>query len=92
MGACTAIRVNAIAPAWTLTDALLKYKEQFPDQLDLDALAERIPMGRLGKPEEIGDVAAFLASDASRFLTGVTVPVDGGVVAYIGPHGKPSEA
>lgn len=87
-----AIRVNAIAPAWTLTDALLKYKEQFPDQLDLDALAERIPMGRLGMPEEIGDVAAFLASDASRFVTGVTLPVDGGVVAYIGPHGRPSAA
>ena len=86
------IRVNAIAPAWTLTDALLKYKEQFPDQLDLDALAERIPMGRLGTPEEIGDVAAFLAADASRFITGVTLPVDGGVVAYVGPHGKPSEA
>ncbi len=86
------IRVNAIAPAWTLTDALLRYKEQFPDQLDLDALAERIPMGRLGTPEEIGDVAAFLAADASRFVTGVTLPVDGGVVAYVGPHGKPSEA
>lgn len=86
------VRVNAIAPAWTLTTALLKYKEQFPDQLDLDALAERIPMGRLGTPDEIGAVACFLASEASGFLTGVTVPVDGGVVAYIGPHGKPSDA
>lgn len=90
--ALNGVRVNAIAPAWTRTTALLGYMEKFPGQLDLDAIAERIPMGRLGTPEEMGAVACFLASDASSFLTGVTLPVDGGVVAYIGPHGKPSDA
>ncbi len=39
---------------------------------------QRTPAGRLGKPEEIGMAAAFLASDAAKFITGVCLPVDGG--------------
>jgi NAD(P)-dependent dehydrogenase (short-subunit alcohol dehydrogenase family) len=85
------IRVNAIAPAWVMTAALRHYDEQFPGVLDFDALRERIPMGRFGEPEEIGEIAVFLASDASSFITGTTILADGGVIAYIGPGGKPSE-
>ena len=85
------IRVNAIAPAWILTDALRGYNESFPGVLDFDALKERIPLGRFGEVEEIAAVAVFLASDASSFVTGTTILADGGVTAYVGPGGRPSE-
>jgi NAD(P)-dependent dehydrogenase (short-subunit alcohol dehydrogenase family) len=84
------IRVNAIAPAWILTDALRGYNESFPGVLDFDALQERIPLGRFGEVDEIAAVAVFLASDASSFVTGTTILADGGVTAYVGPGGKPS--
>ena len=41
------------------------------------------PLGRLGKPEEVGKLVAFLASDDSSFITGETVRIDGGVMAYL---------
>ena len=85
------IRVNAIAPAWVMTDALERYNEQFPGVLDFPAIEERIPIGRFGEVDEIAQVAVFLASDASSFVTGTTILADGGVVAYVGPGGKPSE-
>jgi NAD(P)-dependent dehydrogenase (short-subunit alcohol dehydrogenase family) len=85
------IRVNAIAPAWVMTEALRGYDESFPGVLDFDAIRQRIPLGRLGEPEEIAAVAVFLASDASSFVTGTTILADGGVVAYIGPGGRPGE-
>ncbi len=85
------IRVNAIAPAWILTDALRGYNDSFPGVLDFDALKERIPLGRFGEVEEIAAVAVFLASDASSFVTGTTILADGGVTAYVGPGGRPSE-
>jgi NAD(P)-dependent dehydrogenase (short-subunit alcohol dehydrogenase family) len=84
------VRVNAIAPAWVMTEALKEYNERFPGVLDFDAIRERIPMGRLGTAEEIARVAVFLASDASSFITGTTLLADGGVVAYVGPAGAPS--
>ena len=85
------IRVNAIAPAWIMTPALQHYDEQFPGVLDFDALRERIPMGRFGEPAEVGEIAVFLASKASSFVTGTTILADGGVIAYIGPGGRPSD-
>jgi gluconate 5-dehydrogenase len=84
------VRVNAIAPAWIMTEALKHYDEQFPGVLDFNALRERIPMGRFGEVDEIAQVAVFLASDASSFITGATLLADGGVVAYVGPGGVPS--
>jgi NAD(P)-dependent dehydrogenase (short-subunit alcohol dehydrogenase family) len=42
------------------------------------------PMGRLGQPDDLGGTVVFLASEASRFLTGVTIPVDGGFQAFGG--------
>jgi NAD(P)-dependent dehydrogenase (short-subunit alcohol dehydrogenase family) len=85
------IRVNAIAPAWVMTDALQGYNESFPGVLDFDAIQSRIPLGRFGEVDEIAAVAVFLASDASSFVTGTTILADGGVTAYVGPSGKPSE-
>lgn len=74
------IRVNAVAPGGTET-------EMFEEELRRTgmnrekayALYSKIhPMGRIGKPEEVADAALWLASDASSFTTGTTVPVDGG--------------
>ena len=41
------------------------------------------PLGRLGKPEEVGKLVVFLASDDSSFITGETIRIDGGVMAYM---------
>jgi NAD(P)-dependent dehydrogenase (short-subunit alcohol dehydrogenase family) len=79
------IRVNAIAPAWVMTDALARYSTEFPGMLDFDAIRGRIPLGRLGTPEDIASVAVFLASDAGAFVTGTTIHADGGVLAFVGP-------
>jgi 2-deoxy-D-gluconate 3-dehydrogenase len=46
----------------------------------LDAFAARIPMGRIGEPDDIGKVALFLASDMSSYMTGSQIVVDGGVL------------
>lgn len=83
-----AIRVNCIAPTWTLTEGLLQHGQQ----INVDALADRIPMGRLAEPDEVANVALFLASDSSSFVTGVTIPVDGGMTAYLGPNVIPASA
>ncbi|MBW2419286.1 MAG: SDR family oxidoreductase [Deltaproteobacteria bacterium] len=45
---------------------------------DLDTLAEQIPAGALGRPEDFGAIAAFLCSESARFITGAAIPVDGG--------------
>lgn len=70
------VRVNAIAPGFIETDMVKKAFDA--DTARHEQAMRRTPMGRLGKPAEIGDVAVFLASDAARFVTGVTLPVDGG--------------
>lgn len=76
--AADGIRVNAVAPGWIRTP--------FTAALRADPAAERrvvdrTPMGRWGVPDDIADVACFLASPGAAFLTGVTVPVDGGYLA-----------
>ena len=74
------IRTNIISPGPTETPIL---EGQFG--ANTEAMKERfktmIPMGRLGKPEEIAAAAVFLASEESSFITGIDLPVDGGVVA-----------
>jgi len=50
----------------------------------LAQLAPRMPMGRVGEPEELKGVAVFLASDEANFITGVLLPVDGGMAARVG--------
>jgi 2-deoxy-D-gluconate 3-dehydrogenase len=68
------IQVNAIAPGWIetdMTDAVRKSPMN-------DAIVARTPAGRWGKPEEVIGAAIFLASRGADFITGVTLPVDGG--------------
>jgi NAD(P)-dependent dehydrogenase (short-subunit alcohol dehydrogenase family) len=73
------IRVNALAPGY------------FPTEMDApmtadpgrrEALLARTPMGRSGEPEDLTGALLFLASDASRFVTGHTLPVDGGMSCW----------
>ncbi|QTE30195.1 SDR family NAD(P)-dependent oxidoreductase [Pengzhenrongella sicca] len=67
------ITVNALAPGYINTDMMLKYpKEQ------LDALIATIPMKRFADPKEIADAALFLASDASAYITGAVLDINGG--------------
>jgi 2-deoxy-D-gluconate 3-dehydrogenase len=68
-------QVNAIQPGWILTPMTEPVKN-FPD-MEKEILG-RTPTGRWGMPEDHGGAAVFLASSASDFVTGITIPVDGG--------------
>lgn len=71
------VTVNVVAPGTTETDILLSYAAEA-----IAAQKEAILMGRLGKPEEIAETVAFLASDAAAFITGAVLDVNGGM--YMG--------
>lgn len=78
------ILVNCVAPGYTRTDRVVELSEQAAaregttaDVIEQRTIA-RIPLGRMGEPRELGEVVAFLASPAASFVTGVTIPVDGG--------------
>ena len=71
------ITVNVVAPGAIKTDMLEKLSE---DQIN--EYIKSIPLGRLGKPEEIGEIIAFLSSEHASYITGSVIPVDGGL--YMG--------
>ena len=73
------IRVNGIAPGYIRTAQLLS-KENSLGPEGAEKAGEFIPMGRIGEPEDIADVALFLASNAARYMTGQVVVVDGGLL------------
>lgn len=77
------IRVNAVCPTEIMTPMLTgEFRAAGKtDEEGLAALAEIIPMGRVGTPEEVARAVLFLASDQASFMTGVGLPVDGGVTA-----------
>lgn len=80
------VRVNAIAPGFFLGDqnrALLLNDDGSPTDRGRTIL-DHTPMGRFGDPEDLDGTVVWLASDASRFVTGVIVPVDGGYDAFGG--------
>ncbi|HEU0161098.1 MAG TPA: SDR family oxidoreductase [Rhizomicrobium sp.] len=72
------IRANAIAPGWVETELTRAAQD---DAARSEAIVARTPMGRWGRPDDIGGAAAFLCSDAARFITGTILPVDGGYSA-----------
>lgn len=72
------IRCNAVAPSPTGTRRVL---ESLSSE-QLDVRVRRIPMGRLANPQEVADAVSFLLSPRAAFLTGITLPVDGGYLAY----------
>jgi acetoacetyl-CoA reductase len=71
--AAKGITVNAIAPGYVNTDMLAVVPKEL-----LLRIVSQIPVGRLGEADEVARVAAFLASDAAAFITGATLPVNGG--------------
>jgi len=70
------ITVNAIAPAYTKTAIL------HPDPAIRAEMVNSIPMARLGEPEDVAGTVVYLASDASRFVTGHTLVIDGGLTCW----------
>lgn len=69
------IRVNAVAPGFVDTDMTRSMPEKV-----LDTVKQRTPIGRMGRPEDIGNAYLWLASDAATFVTGTVLSVDGGIV------------
>ncbi|MCE7043625.1 SDR family NAD(P)-dependent oxidoreductase [Dyadobacter sp. CY312] len=70
------VRINAVAPGFIETPMMLTAMGGDPARRD--KAMDRTPMGTWGKPDDIGLAAVFLASSAAKFITGVTLPVDGG--------------
>src|SRR6185312_4743020 len=64
------VRVNAVAPGFVMTHIL----DSIPDKV-LDEMKEQVPLHRLGKPEEIANVYAFLASDEASYVNGAVIEV-----------------
>jgi len=79
------VRVNAIAPGFVLADqnrALLVDGDKLTPRGQ--TIIDHTPMGRFGEPEDFVGAALWLASDASAFVTGTVIPVDGGFSAFAG--------
>jgi NAD(P)-dependent dehydrogenase (short-subunit alcohol dehydrogenase family) len=82
-GARFGIRANAICPVWTdtpMVDAFIKTMG-VGVQAGRERLLKDIPLGRLATPEDVANACLYLASDEASFVTGVTLPVDGGHTA-----------
>jgi 3-oxoacyl-[acyl-carrier protein] reductase len=84
--ASSGIRVNAVAPGWTMTErvtelltARAKANGTTPEQ-EAAKIAAETPLGRMGTPEEFANATVFLASPAASYITGVTLPIDGGAI------------
>jgi acetoacetyl-CoA reductase len=68
------VTVNAIAPGYIGTDMVMAIKQEVRD-----SIVATIPVGRLGKPEEIGALCAYLVSDLAGYMTGATLNINGGL-------------
>lgn len=68
------VRVNAIEPGIIRTDLLSSFTDA-----KFESLRASVPLGRLGEPEDVAGLAVFLASDASSYVTGQTIRIDGGM-------------
>lgn len=78
------IRVNALAPGVIETQLTAELYERRPE-LKIQRL-KNIPLGRLGTPEDVANVALFLASDASSYISGETIPIKGAMATFVTPE------
>ena len=74
------VTVNAIAPGGFMTDPNRRWFAEKPELREI--FTSMVPMGRLGEPGEIGPLALYLASDASSYMTGATLVIDGGYTLW----------
>ena len=83
------VLVNNVAPGFLMTERMRHIFETRSEETGqdlesvLDAGASRIPVGRFGRPEELGDFVTYLCSDKNTYVTGTTILVDGGVVRSV---------
>jgi len=84
------ITVNNVCPGRMLTDRLRQgsnvrawMAQGLEEKEVLSELAKDIPLGRIGSPEELGDLVAFLASQQAGYITGTTIQIDGGIIQSI---------
>jgi len=78
------IRVNCICPGGIETPMHLAFLATLKDpELEVQETLKKIPLGRMGQPEDVARVALFLASDESAYLTGLAIPVDGGRIQNV---------
>lgn len=75
------VRVNAICPAFVETEINRDFLAALRRSGEYDALVKRHPLGFLGEPDDVAHAAVYLASDEARWITGVCLPVDGGMGA-----------
>ncbi|GAB4148241.1 MAG: SDR family oxidoreductase [Planctomycetaceae bacterium] len=74
------ITVNAICPGGFMTEPNVRWAEQNPEIID--TFKSQIPAGDFGRPEDLGPLAVYLASDASRYMTGASLVIDGGYTLW----------
>jgi NAD(P)-dependent dehydrogenase (short-subunit alcohol dehydrogenase family) len=74
------VTVNAIAPGAFLTESNLRWSRLNPPMME--TFKAQIPMGEFGRPEDLGPLAVYLASDASRYMTGAVLVIDGGYTVW----------
>ena len=79
------ILVNTVCPGWTATNRVSQLLSARAEAMGtvmenlVQGISQQIPMGRMGEPEEIANLAVFLASEAASYMTGTVIPVDGGI-------------
>jgi gluconate 5-dehydrogenase len=74
------VTVNAILPGGFMTEPVIQRAKEFPEIIQL--FKDHVPMGYLANPEELGPLAVYLASDASRYMTGAALVIDGGYTCW----------
>ena len=83
------IRVNAVAPGYVRTPMVAELERT--GKADIPLVRRRVPLGRMGRPDEIASAAAFLASAEARYVTGSVLAVDGGWMSFNQPgHAHPA--